>query len=162
MSNYPPGVSAGDPHFNPPDMEHEHVFEPIEDMYPIFEDGSAIFVEQCVWEKALNTEPGYEGDRVVTESIPCEEQRQFRFEPVSVRLREIGYTIPQDSFVDDEGNLVAPVEQAFHDISGKNSKHDDVEILDCDPDPEMGHCKVAIGELGIHYSTAEQSNEVAD
>lgn len=155
--NLPPGVSAGHPHFNPPDMEHDHEWEPHDEMYPVFEDGAAIFVERCRWEHVLNAEPGYEGDMVVTESIPCDEQRTVRFEPVQVRHGDTDYTLvfERNEFEDSDGNLKPPVEQALHDVE---VKQDEAEIIDCDPDPEAGHVTVVIGNFKLRYAPGTQTN----
>lgn len=155
--NLPPGVSTGDPYFNPPDMAHEHEWESDEE-YPIFEDEAAIFMEQCQWEKVLDTQPGYEGDRVVTNSIPCEEQQRYRFEPVSVRLLEGDYTITRDHFEDEDGELHAPVEQALHDLAGKSANHNDITVMDCDPDPEMGNLIVRVSDLEVTYVPTRNTN----
>lgn len=128
MSNYPSGTSAGDPRapWNAPDTSHEHEFREVEES-PIFEDGAAIFREECTHETVLNAEEGYEGETVVTESIPCEEYRLTRLDPTTVELVNVEKEIDVPDEHDDWT-------QRIHDALIAIEIHaDDVTIEDVDP-----------------------------
>lgn len=135
MSNYPPGVSASTPNapWNEPDMSHEHEWEPIQDASPLFEDGYAMFGERCIWENVQNAERGYEGEYVVTDSIPCEKERWVKFEPT---------VIAGDDIIGGEYDVPDPHEElpvwAEDVLVGLEVNPDERTIVKCDPDPDYG------------------------
>lgn len=163
---YPPGTSTRNPNapWNAPDMSHTHEWRPVEEMYPIFEDDAALFVEECKWEKELSTEEGYDGERIVTSSIPCEEQRTIRFEPTVVRVEMGNETAvyPEGEFYTKRGKMATLVQDAFFAINGHSANDDDVTIINIDPDRKQGLVVVQKSNYEIQYAPATQSNEVAD
>lgn len=159
MSNYPPGVTGGEDYFNPPDTAHDHHFEVTEDS-PIFEDGAAIVREECVHETVLNSEEGYRGERIATETIECDEHNLIWFEPISVLHLESDdiYRKELDEWEDGDGNLLLPVEEALHDADAK-----DPEVTAFDPGPQQGKILAEVSGYSIEYAPRTQTNrEAAD
>lgn len=125
-SNYPPGVTAGHPYFNPPDHSHEHHWMP-EVNAPIFEDGAAIFHEECEYAE------GEWG-----EGWQCEETRTYRFEASYIWYPNgQGGPIPHIS----DGEMPERMELGFanaeRDANNMNADH-----IDVDPHPEDGEVRV--------------------
>ena len=124
--------------------------------YPIIEDGAAIFIEHCRHETVLNSERGYRGERVVTDSIPCEETRSFRFE--------------YDYLEGPDGNQIdLPSIHNWDDVSAEteekvlaverstwksNDQNPDVQI---DPDPDTGQVVVEHDGFTLRYAPQEES-----
>jgi len=136
--NLPPGVSHSHDYFNPPDMSHDHEWRPVDDA-PILEDGAVIFQEECIWENVQNTEPGYEGERVVTESIPCEETRNIRFEP-----SYIWFPSGRGAPARDLPGMSFPMpttEKALLDVE-QAAQEGNVEITTVNPSPNCGKVRV--------------------
>lgn len=155
MDNLPAGVSNAHPHLNPPDTSHDHEWVPTND-YPIIEDGAAIFVEKCAHETVLDAERGYRGETVVTESIPCEECKSFRFEYESLTTPD-GETIELPT-VGMFGSVPEEVENAVLKIERKtrdsNDASPDIEI---DPDPTTGEVVVSWNEYTLKYTPQNDS-----
>jgi hypothetical protein len=147
--NYPPGA-ANDPRapYNEPDTSHEHEWVPAEDG-PILEDGAAIFVENCRWEKVLNAEKGYEGDYVVTESIPCDEQRTTRMEAKRAAdvERDLMVAIPPK----DEYDEISPLAEEALCAVELAWREDEVNYNEVDPDPQHGHVVAQADEYRVVY-----------
>lgn len=119
MSNYPPGVSAGTPNapWNAPDMSHDHewVKQP-----PEIIDSRLVFEKLCEWEKPLNVEKGYRGERIVTDSIPCEETKTVAYYPSYIRYPN-GHGAPVTPLWEDGPwpvemeSAIIGIERAFED-----------------------------------------------
>lgn len=130
MSNYPPGMSGRDfvragidqPH------HHEHEWKPAE-KEPIFEDGAAIFQEECRY-----VEGRY------AEGFSCEETRTYRFDYDTLELdcgRHIDLPTIQNwgSLIQEIENTVIAIEQA-----ALNEPHN-VE-MNIRPDRESGEVSI--------------------
>jgi len=157
MSNYPPGAE-NDPNapYNQPDMSHTHEWEPCFDSWPHLEDGAAIFIEECVWEKALSAEKGYEGGYIVTNSIPCKETRKTRVEAKRAvhKPRSVSVAIPpldkRDEISPLAENALVSVERAY--------REGDVDLDKVVPDPNSGHVVAETADYRVVYR-AEDANE---
>lgn len=146
--NLPPGVTNSHPYFNPPDTDHKHEWMPSND-YPTFEDGAAIFIEECVHETVLGTERGYEGERVVTDSIPCEETRSFRFEYDSLTYpdgKEVDLP-PFDEIIESPRDL----QEQIIEIEEAVTQHPEQTIVDVDSDPDNGQVTITYDGYTLRY-----------
>jgi hypothetical protein len=90
-------------------------------MTPILEDGAAIFHEQCTYAKGEHGQ-GWQ----------CEETRTTRFE--EVHLRKLRGDKVAVTYTDiDRAMQIARLEAALIGV------YQHGEIIDCDPDPDVGH-----------------------
>lgn len=151
MSNYPPGTSASDPRapWNDPDMSHDHEWRPIEDESPRFEDGYVMFGERCIWENVQNAERGYEGEMVVTESIPCGEERWVKFEPTTIEPTTSVWTYEVPG---PHAELPAWAEDV---LVGLELNEDERTLLDVDPDPDLGCVVVEYDGYEVTFEPTE-------
>lgn len=139
MSNYPPGVTAGHSHFNPPDRSHEHEWRVVgDDEGFILEDGAAIFREECIYAE------GRRGD-----GWECEESRHYRFEYSHLSMlkgRSIHLpTIQNWEYVEDDVHeVVMEIEQAWH----SDKRGIEVEV---DPDADDGHVSISYMGYTLNY-----------
>jgi hypothetical protein len=124
-SNYPPGMSKRDfvragidqPH------HHEHEWFPDEEG-PYLEDKAAVFIERCRYA---------EGE--YGQGWSCEEERTYRFE--EVHLRRLRDEKPPVTYTDiDRAMQLARLE------AGLIGVYQEGEIIDIDPDPDVGHLVV--------------------
>jgi hypothetical protein len=140
--NYPPGAE-NDPRapWNEPVIEeHEHQFFPI-DSEPILEDGKAILHLKCDHVTELNTEQGYDGERIVTEGIPCEAGERHEWE-----ASYMWYPNGQGAPIPDPSEEMPPeMEHAMMMVEQKG------EIIEFDDDPAYGHVKVAWDGYKVVY-----------
>jgi len=154
--NYPAGVSSGHSHFNPPDTEHNHKWEQDDDTYPVIKDGAAIFVEYCTHETVLNTEQGYR-ETIVTDSIPCEETKEARFEIEYIETTSGERVYPPNAEDQDSWNeLDDSVEEAIIATERATMDEDEEVSIEFDPDPDCGHVTVKWGGNTIRYSPTTQ------
>jgi hypothetical protein len=153
--NYPPGVDAGHPHFNPPDTSHDHEWGPSGDSF-VLEDGAAIFTEECMHITPTKVVEGYRGESVVEEGIECEEIRTIRFDPVEItNLASYGdmtnLTIDRSAKMSFEDLWDEEIETM--EIADANGS---IEVVDVDPHYRSGQVVVRHDGIEIKYEPLEK------
>lgn len=141
MSNLPPGTWEGDPRapWNAPDHSHDHEWYPMDGLDPIFEDGAAIFHEQCEYAEGQWGE-GWE----------CEESRYYRFEYDTLETQagkciDLPTISEWDNVSPEIEEMVMHVEEAL--VNG----HDGV-VVKVDPDPDDGEVSVEYDDYVLTYA----------
>jgi hypothetical protein len=146
----------GGPPINPPDpgpiATHDHEFRPVDDS-PIFEDGAAIFREECEWREVHGSYTSDEYDETFyDEGAKCSESRYYRMEEAWIELRRDD--APDIRYLDTEsdGRFWRIGEMAEMAVVTDDS----AEIVSIDPDEEHGEVVVETDDWRIRY---EANNE---
>lgn len=142
MSNYPPGMSGRDfvragidqPH------HHEHEWVPCEGENPVFEDGAAIFLEECLYAEGEYGQ-GWE----------CEEGRQGRCDVERVvKLRDGKPDIVYLASEDKPRERFGVIERIYEDalVAIEMTDYYEIQVLDIDPPSGRrgGHVRVRVGD----------------
>jgi hypothetical protein len=146
--NYPPGA-ANDPRapYNQPDRSHEHEWEPTGADGPIFEDGAAIFFDECMY-----AEGEYD------EGWHCEETRSFRCEIERITVvrndaPDVTYLASEEDHHTKWGHIETVFEDALVGVEMESARFDVFEVLDVDPPNEYGDgfVRVRLGEYIVEY-----------
>jgi hypothetical protein len=145
---------------------HEHEFEPVEDYYPILEDGAAIFIEECIHAPLLGR--GYDAGRDEYHEAhgeKCGEERHTRFEARSatkVHNHQPNLTV-HASVLDGDGEneLLEVWEQALFEIE-RADQHDEVAINSVDPDKTHGEVVAEANGYRVKYEPVPVDNRRAD
>lgn len=127
------------------DTSHDHEFR-LATATPFLEDAAALFLEECQHETALNTEPRYGGERIVTESIECDETWQVRFDPQTIEIRSSGSTIGVPDDQDAWSDRITEI------LVGIESHTESVEFVEVDPDQTFGHVIVEWNDYKVRYT----------
>ena len=146
MSNYPPGVTAGHPHFNPPDRSHEHRWRSQEKENPLFEDGAAIFLDYCDYSEGRHRD-----------GWSCEETRSLRCELERVVVeKENEPDVTYLAKTEDPENSWSYIERLFEEaiISVEIGTRDDIHLENIYPANEYGdgYVEVSVGDVRVVYS----------
>lgn len=169
MSNLPPGVSASDidDAYGPSVEPHDHEWVPIEEDYPIIEDGAAIFREQCHFVEILGSYTDKQRDEVYyEEGEQCEETRSVRFETAYVKFineDEPNLTFQRSSLEwleeNDEELWNSVMESEYEVARAYNRDDDDVEVVSIDPDKRLGSVVVRLNNVEVGYGPGLVENE---
>lgn len=127
------------------DTSHDHKFR-LRTSTPLLEDAAALFLAECRHETPLNTEPGYEGERIVTESIECDETRQVRFEPQTIEIRSSGSPIDVPDNQDEWSDRITEI------LVGIEPQAESVEFVEVGPDQRFGHVIVEWDDYKVRYT----------
>jgi len=158
--NLPPGVTASDidQHYGGGIPDHDHEWMPVEEESPVLEDMGALFREDCRWAEVVNTHTDYQRDETYVETgAECEATRWHRFELAHVEL-PCGQRLDRDDIdrLEDEGDeLFETVLDAV--IGAERAFPEDTEVLDIDPDPEVGCVVVRCDGYELGYEA--QNND---
>lgn len=132
-SNYPPGMSSRDFVRAGIDQPHSHEHEFLIDdsrVSPIFEDGAAIFHEECRYVEGRHGQ-GYS----------CEETRSYRFEYHKLILPN-GHEVKLPS-IEGWDELSDAVQEVIINIEEKTATHD-LNELNMTVDPDKTHGEVTL------------------
>jgi hypothetical protein len=89
--------------FTEPNLSHEHEWEPIPELYPVFEDWAAMFHERCTWEEIVDSHRSKRYDEVFYETgASCEETRNFRFDLAKIDVHDTGEVFDYDDIWADD------------------------------------------------------------
>jgi len=113
---------------------------------------AAIFHEECHWAEVVNSYTDHRRDETYNETgAECEAERHYRFELSYVELPDQG-RLDRDEIdrLEEEGHelfetvldVVIGAEQAFPE---------DTEVVDIDPDPEVGQVVVRYDDYELGY-----------
>jgi len=140
--NYPPGVTAAHPYFNPPDRSHDH--EWVDDEL-ILEDGAAIFYEYCRWVPVIASHRGHR-ETIDELGEPCGDTKSIAFEAESVVVENGDrYLVPAET--KDESIIVdlsmMKIEWSWFEDRG--------EIVKIDPCRESGMVRYSYEGITVTY-----------
>lgn len=143
--NLPPGVTASDidRHYGGGIPDHDHEWMPVEEESPVLEDMAALFHEECRFAEVVNSHTDYQRDEVYHEyGQECEATRWHRFELTYVELPGENRLDRDDiDRLEEEGDeLFETVLDAV--IGAEQAFPEDTEVVDIDPDPDIGQVVV--------------------
>jgi hypothetical protein len=153
------GLMVGPPTSPPEDTafdRHDHEWHPVDDAFPVLEDGAAIFYEECNWAVTKTIDMGKYGTEEHAVGPECEASRRHRMEAARITA-DFGYG---DVVLTGEYWSLFPevVEAAFEAI--ETADDGDLEILRFDPDPNKGEFYVAAGGYEILYRAGADNTTV--
>jgi len=152
--NLPPGVTASDidRHYGGGVPDHEHEWVPVEVDNPILEDMAAIFHEECRWAEVTSAVTSEKHDETFYGyGAECEAERHYRFELAYVEL-PCGQRLDRNDIdrLEEQGDeLFETVLDAV--IGAERAFPEDTEVVDIDPDSEVGQVVVRWDGYELRY-----------
>lgn len=148
------------PRTSPPEEtafdRHDHEWHPVEDSFPVLEDGAAIFYEECNWAVTKTIHMGKYGTEEHAVGPECEAQRWHRMKATRITA-DFGYgdVVLFGSYWDLFPEVV---EEAF--ITVETADEDEWDILRFDPDADDGEFYVSVGDYEILYRAVPDNTTV--
>jgi hypothetical protein len=130
------------PPSEPAIADHDHEWVLADDL-PTFEDGNAIFGEECRWAETETVDLGKHGTEDVVCGSECEETRTYGMEMKSVTRRRDGE--PDVTYLVESAGLSERVVSAQRDVIENGT------VLEADPDRERGHVIVETPSRRVRY-----------